>query len=79
MDLSNGFGFSLSGRACQEIRTDHLQAVTARFVGTQHQGCSVERLLDDRYLALVDLEVAAPNPPVSPAVLSTTADSRAAV
>src|ERR1017187_2510002 len=44
-------------RASQEVGADHLETVTARFVGSQHQGCRLDRLLDHRDLALVDLEV----------------------
>ena len=43
--------------ARQEIRTDHLQTVAAGFVSSQHQGRRVDRLLDHRNLALVDLEI----------------------
>ena len=43
--------------SCQEIRTDHLQTVAAGFVSSQHQGRRVDRLLDHRNLALVDLEI----------------------
>ena len=38
---------------CQEVRTDHLQTATR----TQHPRRRLDRLLNDRDLALVDLEV----------------------
>src|ERR1039458_9566159 len=44
-------------RSSQEVGADHLQAVTARFVRAQHQSCRLDCLLDDRDLALVDLEI----------------------
>src|SRR5208282_505643 len=43
--------------SCKEIGADHFQAVAARFVRAQHPRCRLDRLLDDRDLALVDLEV----------------------
>ena len=43
-------------QASKKVGTDHFQAVAARFVRAQHQGCRLDRLLDDRDLALVDLE-----------------------
>src|ERR1019366_2377903 len=44
-------------RSCKEVGTNHLQTVTARFVRAQHPRCRLDRLLDDRDLALVNLEV----------------------
>ena len=41
----------------QEIRADHLQTIAAGFVRTQHQGCRLNRLLNHRNLAPVELEV----------------------
>src|ERR1019366_1697990 len=43
--------------ASQEVGADHLQTVSARFVRPQHQGCRLDRLLDDWDLALIDFEV----------------------
>jgi hypothetical protein len=42
--------------ASKEVGADHLQTVTARFVCAQHQGCRLDRLLDDWDLALIDLK-----------------------
>src|SRR5712675_580455 len=42
---------------CEKIRTDHLQAVTARFIGPQHQTGSFKGFLDHGQLALINLEV----------------------
>jgi hypothetical protein len=44
-------------RSRQKVRTDHLQTVAARLVSPQHQGCRLDRLLDDGNLALIDFEV----------------------
>ena len=44
-------------RPGQEIRTDHLQAISPRFVLTEHESGDLERLLDYRNLALVELEL----------------------
>src|SRR4029077_8221477 len=44
-------------RSWEEVGADHLQTVTARFVRAQHQGCRLDRLLDDGNLALIDFEV----------------------
>jgi hypothetical protein len=44
-------------RASQEVGGDHLQTVTAGFVRAQHPGCGFDCLLDDRDLALVNLEI----------------------
>jgi len=41
----------------QKIRTDHLQAVASRLVAPEHQTRCFKRLLDDRQLALVGLEI----------------------
>ena len=46
----------LEVRSRKEIGADHLQAVTAGLVRSQHQG-SFQGLLDDRNLAFVDLEI----------------------
>jgi hypothetical protein len=43
-------------RASQEVGGDHLETVTAGFVRAQHPGCGFDCLLDDRDLALVNLE-----------------------
>jgi len=42
-------------RAREEVGADHFQAVAARFVRAQHQGCRLDRLLDDRESAVVRL------------------------
>src|SRR5437773_399152 len=44
-------------RSRQEIRTDHLQTVAAGFIGSEHQSRCLQRLLDDRDLALVKFEI----------------------
>jgi hypothetical protein len=44
-------------RPSQEIRADHLQAITTGFIAPKHESRGLERLLDDRDLALVQLEV----------------------
>src|SRR2546426_1056087 len=41
----------------QEVRADHFQAVAARAVASQHQSRRLQCLLDDRDLALVELEI----------------------
>jgi anti-sigma B factor antagonist len=41
----------------QKICADHLQTVTARFVGSEHQGCRLNCLLDNRNLAFIKLEI----------------------
>src|SRR6266496_475144 len=41
----------------QEVRTNHFQAVAAGAVASQHQSRHLERLLDDRDLAFVKLEI----------------------
>ena len=41
----------------QEVGADHLQAVAPRLVRSQHQSRGLERLLDHRNLALVELEI----------------------
>ena len=41
----------------QKIRTDHFQAVASRLVTPKHQTGCFKRLLDDRQLALVGLEI----------------------
>ena len=43
--------------SCEEVGANHLQAVAARFVRAQHPPCRLDRLLDDRDLALVELEL----------------------
>jgi hypothetical protein len=43
-------------RTGEEIRAHHLKTVAARFVAAEHHGCGLGRLLDDRNLALVNLE-----------------------
>ena len=58
MDCRSTVGSSLSEiRSCQEVRADHLQTVAPRLVRSQHQSCRLNRLLDDRNLGLVQLEV----------------------
>ena len=44
-------------RSRQKIRADHLQHVASGFVASQHQSRCFKGLLDDRQLALVQLEV----------------------
>lgn len=44
-------------RAGQEIGADHLEAIAARFIRAQHQGCGFDRLLHDGKLALEKFEV----------------------
>jgi hypothetical protein len=41
----------------EEIRADHLQTITPRFVSSQHESCGLDRLLNHRDLTLVQLEV----------------------
>jgi len=43
-------------RSRQKISTDHLQAVAARAIASQHQSCCLQSLLDDRDLAFVEFE-----------------------
>ena len=43
--------------ACQKIRADHLQAVTARLVSSKHQAGSLNGLLHHGQLALIKLEI----------------------
>src|SRR5256885_15516332 len=43
--------------ASQKVSADHLQAVSARLVGSQHQSSRLDGLLDDGNLTLVKLEV----------------------
>jgi hypothetical protein len=43
--------------SCQEIGTDHFQAITAGPIATEHQRRGFNRLLDHWSLALVELEV----------------------
>ena len=50
-------GAILQVRASQEVGGDHLETVTAGFVRAQHPGCGLDCLLDDRDLALVNLEI----------------------
>jgi hypothetical protein len=40
-------------RSCQEVGTDHLQAIASRLVRSQHQSRGLNRLLDYRNLGLV--------------------------
>ncbi len=42
-------------RTGEEIRADHLKTVAARFVAAEHHGCGLDRLLNDRNLALYTL------------------------
>jgi hypothetical protein len=44
-------------RPCQEVGADHFKTVTSGFVRTQHQSRRLNRLLDNRNLSLVQLEV----------------------
>ena len=44
-------------RSCQEVGADHLHAVAPRFVCSQHQSRSLDRLVDDWYLAFVQVEI----------------------
>ena len=58
MDCSRSSGLpAVDVRAGQEVGADHLQAVAAGPVRAQHQSCRLDRLLDNRDLTLVDLEV----------------------
>src|SRR6266851_943594 len=43
--------------ACEKIRADHLQAVTARLIGPEHQPSNFKGPLDHGQLALIKLEV----------------------
>src|SRR5712692_7507678 len=43
--------------ARQEVRADHLQAVTPGFISSKHESRRFQRLLHDRNLALVQLEI----------------------
>src|SRR5689334_12860843 len=43
--------------AGQEVSADHLQTIAAGFIRSQHHGRRLNRLLDDRDLALVELEI----------------------
>ncbi len=49
--------FILQIRSRQEVCTDHFQAIAPGFVAAQHQSCRFDRLLNDRDLALVQLEI----------------------
>src|SRR2546430_16789490 len=44
-------------RSSQKVGTDHLQAVAAGAIASQHQSRCFQRLLNDRDLALVELEI----------------------
>jgi hypothetical protein len=48
-------GFSFSRFAPAKVGTDHPEPVAAGFVRPQHQGCGLDRLLNDRQLALIYL------------------------
>ena len=47
----------LEVRSRKEVGANHLQAISARLVGTQHERRGLECLFDDGDLALVDLEI----------------------
>jgi hypothetical protein len=53
----------------QEVGADRLQTVSSRLIRAQHQGCRLDRLLDDGNLALVDVNQF-PRPFPSPSVPS---------
>jgi hypothetical protein len=48
---------ALQMRPRQEIRTDHLQTVPPRLVGSEHERSRIDRLFDHWRLALVDLGI----------------------
>src|SRR5207249_7605284 len=41
----------------QKVRADHLKTVAAGLIAAQHQSRRLDRLLDDRNLALIQLEI----------------------
>ena len=43
--------------SCEKIRADHLEAVTARLIGPEHQPSNFKGPLDHGQLALVKLEI----------------------
>lgn len=47
----------MQGRTRQKVSADHLQAISARSVRSEHQGGRIDCLLDQRNLALVHVEV----------------------
>jgi hypothetical protein len=48
--------FILQIRSRQEVRADHLQAEPSGLIAAQHESRRFDRLLNDRQLALVQLE-----------------------